>query len=291
MRLRKNPRILDQFNASNMQSEMRNSSRFLAKKFSRKMTILLKLLDNEIRLTGIYLNNIEIKKLIGSVYEDNIVVNNTLLNLPYLGNSIMLLTENTLYGSARVLLRQFFEYLILGKFSEFNREIIFKWKNKIEKDRRYDINLSNDALNKIPKNVVKLKELWRELCEMTHPTKYAQQVPRFPASTGKKRNKEIQQTRKATNFEPDVHYTLDLLFVLLCMNYHLLISNWGRKSYRWYLGYYQDPMGIWKREKAIKSQSKALMHAYFIENKKFKNINGLFKRIIFEYRQNWKVSE
>jgi len=85
---------------------------------------------------------------------------------------------------------------------------------------------------------------------------------------------------------PNMHYTLDLFFTLLCMNYHLLISNWGKKAYRWYFGYPKDPFNSWKKEKNLKQKIKVIIDTYFKNNEKY-SVNKDFKRTIFQYKQNW----
>jgi len=216
----------------------------------------------------------------GLAYKKNTVVNNALVMQPEISHSLIVLLENSFYGSSRVLLRQFFEYLIIGKFSEFdNGSIIQKWENKTETGREFDISLTNDILNKIKNNrdVSQIESTWRILSTLSHPTKYAQQIPTYLSSEDWMNNVNFSNT----------HYTLDLFFMLLCMNYHLLISNWGKKSRGWYFGYHRDPMNSWVRENFLKDKIKITIKEYFEYNKRYKKINKDLKKTIFQYRQNW----
>lgn len=289
-------KIEEQFNLQNILDEIKFTKKFVLKFFGKKLKLILDIIDYQIRLTGMYFKECDVKKFLGSVYEDNVVLNNCLFNQPYISLSIVLLIKNGCYGSARVILRQFFEYLMVAKFSEFDKSIINKWETKTEEkieDKltknwqafQDEIRLSRDITNKLEskrKRVKALLRTWYQLCDLTHPSKYAQQVLRVPS-----KEEEKIDWLKNTNFFGDTHWTLDLLFMLLCMNNHLLNSRLGKKAYRWYLGYPEDPLGVCKREKMLKGKIKTLIKEYFEINKVNKGINKILKSNIFEYKQNW----
>ena len=269
-------------NSKQIHSQIKTNKKYIRKLFTTKINLIKKLVDYQISLTDMYLRQILVKEHLRLRYNENIVVNNTLINQINLSHSIIILIENTFYGSARVLLRQFFEFLIIGKFSEFDNNIVQKWESKTEGVRDFDINLSLDIFNKLKmkKDISLLQKTWRMLSDLSHPTKYSQQMP--PLSDIDDNLAWIKESY------PDIHHTLDLFFMLLCMNYHLLISNWGRKGKGWDSGYYKDSVGVWKKEKIIKEKIRIIIKGYFEINKKHKGINTELKKTILQYKQNWQ---
>jgi len=263
--------------------KVRNNKKLIKRVFAKKIQSIKKLTDYQTQLISLYFHHLYIKDRIGEVYKKNVVVDNTILNQTNLTYSIMILLENSFYGSARVLLRQYFEYLIVGKFSEFdNGDILKKWQSKSNDSTKFNINLSYDILNKLTgKNISEIRKIWKLLSDISHPTKYAQQVP-FVLLSGSSVSWLEESFR-------DIHYTFDLFFMLLCMNYHLLNSNWGRKSRRWYLGYDKDPVGHWKKEMKIKENIKSIIKEYYEINKEYPVANKNIKKIIFQYKQNWVI--
>jgi hypothetical protein len=275
-----------QLNWKNIEKEIATTKKVVAKIFAENISVIKQIAANQTRLTGIYVQEVDMKKKLAEIYEENIIVNNTLLNQPYWTYATLLLVENTLYGSARVLLRQFFESLLTAKYSEYDRSLIEKWEAKTEeKDLSKEIWLSKHVLKQLSQKNKTIKELensWHRLSDLTHPTKYAQQVIRIPRN-----KKQLIEWIVESDFIQNTHYTLDLLFMLLCMNNHLLITHLGRKARGWYFGYSQDWVGAFKREKLIKNRIKKLIKRYFEINAKYKTINQIIKRNISEYRRNW----
>ena len=258
-----------------------NNKKIISKVFESKFKLIHHLIDYQIQLTDMYLRGIRVKKRLGLAYEENIVVDNTMLSRITLNHSIMILLENSFFGSAHVLLRQYFEYLIIAKFSEYDGGMILnKWIIKSEtRDRKSNINLTWDILNKLnEKNISAIKDMWNKLSDMSHPTAFAQQVPHL-SSDSKKSVEWVSRNHG------NIHFALDLFFMLLCMNYHLLISIWGKKAKNYY---FEDP-SFSKLEKQIKGNLKSTTKEYFEINKKYKKINPLLKKVIYQYRQNWQI--
>jgi len=263
--------------------QIRGYKNAIKKVYEKKIKLVKKLTDHHIQLTMLYFEQMYMKNMLGEVYNKNVVVDNALLSMTNLTFSIPIMLENAFYGSARVLLRQYFEYLIIGKFSEFdNKNIIMKWEQKTNDTTKFNINLSNDILNKLKgKNVSEIRKTWKLLSDMTHPTKYSQQVPFVLTALDKK-------SWILENFT-NLHYTFDLFFMLLCMNYHLLTSDWGRKFRKWYMGYDKDPFDYWKKEKQFKEKIKSTIKEYYEINKDFPVANKNMKKVIFQYKQNWEM--
>ena len=270
-------------NLKSAKSQILKNKKIIKKLYEKKIKLIEKLTDYQTQLTVIYFTNLRIKDMLGEVYDQNMVVDNALLSMSNLTYSIPIILQHSFYGSTRVLLRQYFEYLIIGIFSEFdNGNIIKKWEQKTNDTTKFNINLSHDILCKLKgKDISAIQKTWKDLSDMSHPTKFSQQVPFVLTSIDTK----SWMITNHTNME----YTFDLFFMLLCMNYHLLISNWGKKSRRWYMGYDKDPMGDWKKEKIFKEKIKSVIKEYYKANNGFPKANKGIKKVIFQYKQNWIV--
>ncbi|MEM2160733.1 MAG: hypothetical protein QXN55_07260 [Candidatus Nitrosotenuis sp.] len=270
------------FNFKKIQSNVIINKKLIKKVFAKKIFLIKKLIDYQTRLTDLYFRQMLAKQQLSEVYHNNTVENSALLNQINLSYSIMMLIESGFHGSARVLLRQFFEFLLVGKFSEFDDgNILRKWESKINNNREFDINLSRDVLHKInpQKDIERLKTMWSTLSDVSHPTKYAQQIPPI-SPTG-------DQVEWLKLNYVNIHFTLDLFFMLLCMNQHLLTNHWGRKTRGWYMGYHKDPMEFWKKEKNFKTKIKTTISEYFQFNKQYKTANIELKKVIYQYKQKW----
>lgn len=284
--------IEKQFNLENISKEIEITRKIIENYLSEKIDIITKIVDFQVRLAGIYSHECFIKQSMGLKYESNRVLNNTFGNLPYLSLSILHLIKNTLYGSARVLLRQFLEMLLIGKCSEYDESLIELWESQTENSSSSPkIFVGRHVFRKLEEkgiDISELKKTWKELCQCTHATKYAQQMLRVPIVNNSSYKEEITKWIKETRLIPNLHYTLDLFFMLLCMNYHLLIGHLGKKAYRWYFGYTKDPLNSFEKEKKFKNEIKILFKKYFEINKEYRGINELLKKNIFQYRQKWE---
>lgn len=213
------------------------------------------------------------------VYRENSLLNNTVYHLPFRAFSILLLTENALYGTARVLIRQFFESLVLAKYSEIDLSLAERW------NRDGTLSISNDVFSKlVKKDISELKNFWRETCKFTHPTLYASQKIMFPQNMFENKREYYENIAEIFG---NIEYNLDTLFVLLTMSYHLIIGHLGKKARGWWFGYYCDPHGVYDREKELKSSFKNLKKEYLgtLVNEK---IRKRISKIIFQSRQCWK---
>lgn len=282
--------IEKQFNLENISKEIEITRKYIENLLSEKNNMITEIVDLQTRLTGIYLHECQIKQWMGLKYENNVVLNNALGNQPYISLSVLYLIKSGLYGSARVLLRQFLEMLLISKYSEYDKSLIELWELQTENSSSQRIKIQNHVFNKLEKKEIDISELkntWRQLCQFTHATRYAQQIIRAPVVKDSPNVKEIVKWREGTYLIPNIHHTLDHFFMLLCMNYHLLIGHLGKKAYRWYFGYARDPTGSFEKEKMLKTRTKILIKKYFEINKKYKGINKLLKKNIFQYRQKW----
>ena len=142
--------------------------------------------------------------------------------------------KNGYYGSTRIILRQSFEMLMIGKCSEYDRSLLKIWK-----DNKAHITHVWNYLDKKKLKKEEFKKFYHEeLCKFTHHTSLSQQYFLLPTED----TKEFIDKLKKSGFYMDYHHTLDLIFVLENMLFHLsnILHN---KTKRWYLGYEKDPFG------------------------------------------------
>lgn len=126
------------------------------------------------------------------------------------------LTEQGSFGSARVLLRQVFEGLLLAKFCAISEDhsIALRWhKGDV-------IYVGKSVIGRIVQpDPVSLTELWRALCDYAHATKYSQ-----------KRRHTITEDVE----HEEVALTLVFIEMLVECAYHVLNTWVLRKDMAWY---------------------------------------------------------
>ena len=283
------PATLKTHNLGNIIRELNITKNWISKTFSREFSIIEEIIDYETQLFWIYMQGIYVKRIIGSSVNIDVLLNNALANQTYHSLSELILIRNSFYGSARLIFRQQFEGLMIAKYGDFDSTLVKKWENKKERDGINNISLTNDVFNKIKNvDVSALKEFWKDLSDLSHPTKYSQQVLRAP---------EINKVRAyseyfdSTRIIENTYYDLDITFILLMMNYHLLISRLGKKAEGWDLGYRKDIFGVYPLEKEMKSKIRELSISYrkIYWDKRPKPQRSWMLNIIKQYRQNWKL--
>jgi len=279
----------EQISYQNIRKNLTFASTLIQQKLAEKFSVIDEMVEAEIGLLGIYATAFMIKSAMGLSYKPNLVTNNVTANQAHISLSTILLLKEGLYGSARIILRQFFEGLLIAKYSEYDNTIITKWStNHGKQDYKNEIKLKRDVFNKM-KGIAEtssLEEFWVLLCNVSHSTKYAQQPLLVPKSegVGLDRNETLKWIEDM-HLIPNTEHTLDMLFVLLCMNFHLLIGYQGRRARRWWFGYQNDPYGSYMREKEYKKRMNNLIERYFaINDGQKKELNIPLKKQIRQYK-------
>ncbi len=276
------------FDFGNIMAEIEQTKAITEKAFAPKIEIISGLIEHETKLGGIYSNQCMTKQQMGSVYEDNVALNNTVGNQPYRSISTLLLIRNSLYGSARPTLRQFFESLIIAKYAELDPSLASRWHAQDESTLpSKQVSLTRDVLSVLTrkgKEVGALRQTWRDLCLMSHATRQSQQVLRVPDLNDPE---QFEKYLEVSNYFGNTEYSLDLLFLMLVMNFHLIVAHLGRKAYRWWFGYVEDPFGSYKRERVLKKNIRLLINQYFVESKNQPFARKMLRKNIFEYRRKW----
>ncbi len=272
------------FTLENIKSEIERASAETEKEFAVKLGIVSKLIENETQLSGIYIQQCLTKDTIGIKYRENFVLNNTIGNLPYRSISALTLIRGSLYGSARPIIRQFFESLIIAKYAEHDPELAKKWQDQDESSRRADqVSLSGDVFNSLErhgKEVKALRATWRDLCAMSHATRQSQQVLRVPDPD---KPEDFEEQLRISSYSANTEYTLDLLFLMLAMNFHLIVAHLAKKADKWWFGRVEDSYGSRKREVELKNQVAPLIAKFL----RVSIARDLLLQNIKEYRKSW----
>lgn len=167
------------------------------------------------------------------------------------------LTKQGLYGSARILLRHIFEFLIIGKYVSLTNDIKFieHWLQDGQ------ININKQIFRKIKSPDTKsLENFYSLLCTYTHATSSSQQVG-----------------IKIENNENQIYETLLFILILLECNYHLLNSHFIDSQ----MSYYANT-----RFKAdIKTKKDELKFHFQTIKKEFLKKDAL--KLISSYQRKW----
>ena len=88
-----------------IQAEARVAKRVVRKDYGRAIRSIKEMMQCQTRLTGYYLAKSVVMERIDEKYNRNMAIENTLANMPYRTQSILLLLENSFYGSANAIAR------------------------------------------------------------------------------------------------------------------------------------------------------------------------------------------
>lgn len=170
------------------------------------------------------------------------------------------LTLNGLYGSARILFRNIFEFQIIAKATALRQDtdLLKKWQ------QGEDISLRREVFSKIQKpNSPEIKELWKTLCQFTHGTVYSQQVK-----------------LKYEDIKDDVKFNIVCLKILLDMNYHLMNAYAANNS----IQYYTEFMSDLQKEDSFKNKKKLIQNQL---TELRRNLQPQPKKVIYDYKLKW----
>ncbi len=252
--------------------------------FGEKINLIESILECQLSLVGYYLNHTHLKYQMGLSYRENIVMNNALLNLTLFNMpSALELIRHGYYGSARLLLRQGLEMLIISKYAEFDSKTMEKWKKReFGKDKVNETRLGEilNELHSKGSKVVELRKFWAHLSTYAHASRYSQQ------SIGTFIYDDKPSIEEFTTYFNEMHHTLDLAYALVVMENHLA-NKMSEKARRFYFGYEQDPFGDYQEVKKLKNKIKILISEYYNKSKKRKCDIHLFRPLIREYKSNW----
>lgn len=259
----------------------------LRKAHAGRIRALTRMLDAGSALLGMYTHQAFVKEQMGLRYDHNVLLANSLGNQAYQSRAVLLLCGYGLYGSARPLLRQNFEALLIAKSSVLRPELIQRWGTAEEhRSPKTDIKISQDVFRglRTKRGIDSLHSLWREFNDLTHATPFSQQPIRVwqPES----QEEMVDQYRSLLGH---THHVLDHEFVLLNMRRHLLV-HLNRKVRRFYFGYERDPFGWSNRAQALKERHEDARKQYLaINDAQNRAFNPPLLKMVAEYTQEWRT--
>jgi hypothetical protein len=183
--------------------------------------------------------------------------------------STLRLSSCGLYGVARPLMRNIFEWLMISKFSSIsdNPSVMKKWKNE------ETIYFSNSILKKInvpsPENFY---IFWSIVCGYSHATRSSLQI-----------SLDIDDKE---NFE-EINVNIAIINALLECNYHLLNTHLITTEYEYMGKFYSSPHFSDLPKYNVPELRKAA-HTIFKSNRKFLGSGSV--KLISAYKRKWVLS-
>jgi hypothetical protein len=183
--------------------------------------------------------------------------------------SALRLSSCGLYGAARPVMRNIFEWLMISKFSSIsdNPSVMKKWKNE------ETIYFSNSILKKI--KVPSPEEFyifWSIVCEYSHATRSSLQI-----------SLDIDDKE---NFE-EINVNIAIINALLECNYHLLNTHLITTEYE-YMGKFYSSPHFSKLPKYKVPELRKAAHTIFKSNRKFLGSGSV--KLISAYKRKWVLS-
>ena len=181
--------------------------------------------------------------------------------------------------------------MLLAKHSELEPSIVERW----HKQEKLSAGPIINGLKDKGKDVTAIKDFWSFLNRATHPTREAMQPLLIPHYGHPEKDFPFRWTTENQVKEEEMlldsllansMFTLDMLYVILGMNFHLLVGHMGRKV-RGYFPGSREPDEFAERKMILKKKTKCLLNEYssVIPMKG----RGYFRKIVFQFRQDWRV--
>jgi hypothetical protein len=171
--------------------------------------------------------------------------------------SILELTLQGLYGPARVIFRNIYEYLVLSKTVSIinDNTLLNKWENGEA------ISLRKHVFNRMlkPKSN-ELMELWDLFNKYTHGTIYSQQI-----------------CLEYNSIKIEIQFNLVCIIMLLDMNYHVVNSCIANNSIQYHTRYYMDDIEFKQIKRTIRTQVKIIREV----------LPDALKRAISDFNSTW----
>ena len=267
-------------NIKDFERNMLILSKHINKIFHKDISCLRDLLSIYISISDLLMRGAGIKIYLGLTYDSNIPLHNAIVNCLTIFSSTLKLLKDGYYGSARVLIRQALEMLLIAKLLEYKHEKRSKWsKADIRPNDVWEYLKSTSRKEKL----LILRSFYRELCKFAHHTPYSQQPIYFILS---KTDEALSKT--VIKAIINTAHTLDLLYITMCMYAHTL-NILHRKVRGWYLGYHPDPLGVESILKQLKNKAKKIRNKYLelVSKRAEKEVIKDIKMKVRAYKLNW----
>lgn len=170
------------------------------------------------------------------------------------------LTSQGLYGPARIIFRNIYEYLIISKSVAIRKDntLLDKWETG------KNISLQREIFSKvITPNSLAMRQFWDLLCKLTHGTIHSMQV-----------------MLRYDGIKEDLYVNIAFMKMLLDMNYHVLNTYVANRSIQYYTKFAVD-IG---NEGEFKSQKQEIRKQILAMRK---SLNELSKKTVLDFCKSW----
>jgi hypothetical protein len=184
--------------------------------------------------------------------------------------SALRLSSYGLYGPARPLLRNIFEWLMISKFSSIseNASVLANWNDE------KTIYFSNSVLKKIKiPDPIPFYLFWSLICDFSHATRTSMQISLDIKD--KDNNKDIMSNIAIINALIECNYHL--------LNTHLITSEYAYMG-KYYFNRERFPQSMEYKVPNLRKQA----HIIFKRNRNFLGSESL--NLIGAYKRKWKLS-
>ena len=183
--------------------------------------------------------------------------------------SALRLSTSGLYGPARPILRNTFEWLMISKFASISEKtkVLEKWnENKT-------IYFSNSVLKKIKDpDPEPFSTFWSIVCEHSHATRAAMQIT-------------LDIDNEGTHL--DIAGNVAIVNALIECNYHLLNTHLITSEFE-YMGKYYYGRAVYDMPEYKVPEFRKQAHFIFKTNRKFFKKDAV--KLIAAYKRKWKLS-
>ena len=153
------------------QQQEQENQVFLGKKLEIQVNLFIQGFNCQEQMTFYYLNALGMWEYNERNFDK--VLMQACVKISYLLYNAHQLLLRGEYGVANILLRQVFEYLVIGKY--FYKQQNEIWAEKWLEDRKYEVYDKILRLLKIP-DKKHLCDFWKVLCSLAHATPSSQQI-------------------------------------------------------------------------------------------------------------------
>lgn len=183
------------------QQQEQENQVFLGKKLEIQVNLFIQGFNCQEQMTFYYLNALGMWEYNERNFDK--VLMQACVKISYLLYNAHQLLLRGEYGVANILLRQVFEYLVIGKY--FYKQQNEIWAEKWLEDRKYEVYDKILRLLKIP-DKKHLCDFWKVLCSLAHATPSSQQI-----------------SLDGQFNEIDIELSYNVVLILLCCKHVLVI--------------------------------------------------------------------
>jgi len=230
--------------------------------FHKDINLIEEIIDKQFFIASTYFISLTFRE--SDRKERNLLISAFVKNL-YNIHCTLLLLKKGWYGSARILMRQCFEFLMIAKYSSISKDmkLVNEWENGNK------VWLTPDVFNKLSyPDIYQFKDLWGALCKFSHATIYSQ-----------------QQNLDWKDSVSDISSSFVFIEMFLECNHHLLCSHITESTMKYFVKRYGVAVGALNDINETKKEIGIL----FKHSKKKMTPDA--KKFILLYKSKWLIKK